>query len=78
MHHLLALYRHALRTGNRPLAAALARALRSDPRLRERADRDLRARPRGPASGRCPRACADSAAAERALHAVLRRLGTGD
>lgn len=68
MHHLLALFRHALRTGNRPLAAALARALHTDVRLRERADRDLQAQPRGPALW--------SSAAERALRAVMRRLGS--
>ncbi len=69
MHHLLALFRHAVRTGNRPLAAALARALRTDPRMRDRADLELQARPRG--------AVQWSEAAERALHAVLRRLGAG-
>jgi hypothetical protein len=68
MHELLALYRAALRSGDRPLAAALARLLRSHPELRAQADRDLQELPRSP-----PRR---SAAGERVLRAVLRRLGS--
>lgn len=67
MRELTSLYRSALRSGNRPLARLLARALRSDPALRERADRELQRMPRG--SGR------PSASARRALRSVLRRLG---
>ncbi len=66
MDRLLALYRAALRSGDRPLAAALVRVLRRDPVLRERADLDLQELPRLP-----PR---PSAARERSLRAVLRRL----
>ena len=68
MHDLLALYRFALRSGNRPLAAALARALRSDARLRRRADLDLQELPRGPARW--------SVAGERIVRAVLDRIGS--
>jgi hypothetical protein len=49
MHQLLALHRHALRTDNLSLATTVARALRTDPELRERADRHLQTRARGPA-----------------------------
>ena len=42
MQELLALYRFALRTGDRRLAEALARAMRSDPVLRRQADVHLR------------------------------------
>ena len=66
MDRLLALYRAALRSGDRPLAAALVRVLRRDPELLERADRELQELPRRPAR--------PSAAGERALRAVLRRL----
>jgi hypothetical protein len=68
MHELLALYRSALRTGNRSLADALSGVLREDPELRERADLDLQELPRAP-----PRWSADG---ERALAAVLRRIGS--
>ncbi len=66
MHELLALYRAALQSGDRPLAAALMRALRADPELRERADRDLQELPRAPARW--------SAAGARMLEEVLSRL----
>ena len=66
MHELLALYRAALRSGDRRLAAALTRVLRADSQLRERADVDLKELPRSP-----PR---PSAAGERVVRAVLRRL----
>jgi len=66
MDRLLALYRAALRSGDRPLAAALVRILRRDPELLERADRELRELPRRPARA--------SPAAELALRTVLRRL----
>jgi hypothetical protein len=49
MDDLLNLYLFAARSGDRPLAAALARALRSEPRLRSRADDALRRMPRAPA-----------------------------
>jgi hypothetical protein len=68
MQELLDLYRSAVRSGNRPLADALGRVLKADPDLRERADLMLRELPRGP--GRW------SAAGERALEAVLRRIGS--
>jgi hypothetical protein len=68
MQEVLALYRFALRSGDRRLAEALARAMRSDPVLRRHADMDLQLLPRGQA--RC------SAAAERAVAAALRRLGS--
>jgi hypothetical protein len=64
MQELLALYRFALRTGDRPLAEALARALRSDTFLRRQADRHLQLEPRGQARW--------SEAAERAVTAALR------
>jgi hypothetical protein len=46
MHDVIELYLFALRLGDRPLAAALARALRAEPRLREQADRSLQRMPR--------------------------------
>jgi hypothetical protein len=46
MHDMIELYLFSLRSGDRPLAAALARALRAEPRLREQADRSLRRMPR--------------------------------
>lgn len=67
MQELLALYRFALRSGDRRLAEALALAMRSDPRLRRQVDLDLQELPRGPARW--------SEAAERAAAAVLRRIG---
>jgi hypothetical protein len=66
MDRLIALYRAALRSDDRSLAAALVRVLRRDPELRERADVELQELPRSP-----PR---PSAARERTLRAVLRRL----
>jgi hypothetical protein len=66
MDRLLALYRAALRSGDRPLAAALVRILRRDPELLERADRELRELPR--------RSARPSPADELALRNVLRRL----
>lgn len=64
MQELLALYRFALRSGDRPLAEALARAMRSDPVLRRQADIHLQLLPRGEARW--------SEAAERAVAAALR------
>lgn len=66
MHELMELYLSALRSGDRRLSASLARSLRGEPRLAERADRSLQALPRGPARW--------SAAAERVVLRVLRRL----
>jgi hypothetical protein len=66
MQELLALYRFALRSGDRRLAEALARALQSDPLLRRQADLDLQDLPRGPARW--------SEAAELAAAAALRRI----
>jgi hypothetical protein len=66
MHELLALYRFALRSGNRPLAEALARVVRADPELREHMDHELQQLPRGPARW--------SPAGERAVQAVLSRI----
>ena len=66
MDRLLALYRAALRSEDRPLATALVRVLRRDTELRERADVELQELPRLP-----PRA---SPARERTLRRVLRRL----
>jgi hypothetical protein len=66
MDRLVALYRFALRSGNRPLAARLRPLLRADPGLRREADRSLRELPRGE-----PRW---SASAERALREVVERL----
>jgi hypothetical protein len=66
MQEVLALYRFALRSGDRGLAEALAGALRSDPRLRRGADLELQRLPRGPARW--------SAGAERAVGAVLQRI----
>jgi hypothetical protein len=68
MQELLDLYRSAVRSGNRPLADALGGALKADPELRERADLVLQELPRGPARW--------SAGGERALGAVLRRIGS--
>jgi hypothetical protein len=48
MHDVIELYLFAVRRGDRPLAAALGRALRSDPSLRDPADRALQETPRGP------------------------------
>ncbi|HLM08595.1 MAG TPA: hypothetical protein VK307_02710 [Thermoleophilaceae bacterium] len=66
MHDLLALYRAALRSGDRALAAALSRALRSDRRLTARADRELQELPRGPACW--------SARGAQVIARVLRRI----
>jgi hypothetical protein len=66
MDRLLALYRAALRSDDRALAAALVRVLRRDPELRRRADRELRQLPRRPAR--------PSPERDRALRAVLTRL----
>ena len=68
MQELLALYRFALRAGDRPLAEALARAMRSDPFLRRQADLHLQLLPRGQARW--------SEAAERAVAAALHRIGS--
>jgi hypothetical protein len=66
MDRLLALHRAALRSGDRPLAAALARILRADRELRERADLELQELPR-----LAPRR---SPAGEHVLRGVLGRL----
>jgi hypothetical protein len=50
MHDLIKLYLFALRSGDRPLARVLARALRSEAPLREHADASLQGGPQGPAS----------------------------
>jgi hypothetical protein len=68
MQELLALHRFALRSGDRRLAEALARAMRSDPALRRQLDLHLQLQPRGP--GR------RSVAAERAVTAALGRIDT--
>lgn len=67
MHDLVSLYRSALRSGDRRLAAALAAVLRRDPAVGERADRLLQELPRGPTRR--------SAGGERAVRRVLRRVG---
>jgi hypothetical protein len=67
MQELLALYRFALRSGDRSLAAALARAMRSEPGLRRQAERELQELPRGPARW--------SEEAERAVATALRLIG---
>jgi hypothetical protein len=69
MHDLMKLYLSALRSGDRPLAAALARALRAQPTAAGSADRSLQELPRGPARW--------SAAAELVVGRVMRRLGSG-
>jgi hypothetical protein len=46
MHDVIELYLFALRSGDRPLAAALARALRAAPWLRAEADSALQRMPR--------------------------------
>jgi hypothetical protein len=58
MHDLVSLYRLALRSGDRQLAAELAAILSRDPQLREQADGDLQELPRGPTlwSAECERA----------------------
>jgi hypothetical protein len=66
MQELLALYRFAVRSGDRPLAEALARAMRSDPVLRRQADIHLQLLPRGQSRW--------SEAGERAAAAALRRI----
>jgi hypothetical protein len=68
MQELLALYRFALRSGDRRLAEALARAMSSDPELSGLADLELQGLPRGPARW--------SRAAERAVGSALRRIGS--
>jgi hypothetical protein len=66
MHDLLKLYLSALRSGDRPLTAALARVLRSEYPLAHEADRSLQELPRGPMRW--------SAAAELTVRRILRRL----
>jgi hypothetical protein len=66
MQELLALYGFALRSDDRGLAEALARAVRSDPVMRRQADMYLQLLPRGQARW--------SEAAERAVAAALRRI----
>jgi hypothetical protein len=62
------LYRFLLHDGDRQVADALTRALRDDPLLSERADRELRTIPRGPARHARP--------GVRVLIILLRRAGT--
>jgi len=67
--HLINVYRHALRSGDRPLAERLGRIFRAEPTLGERADTALQQLPRGPARW--------SAAGERVVRRVLERLSGG-
>jgi hypothetical protein len=73
MQELLALYRFTLRSGDRRLADALARAMRSDPGLRARADLELRELPRDSLRG--SQGAERKAAVERAVAGALRRIG---
>jgi hypothetical protein len=68
MRDLIELYLFALRSGDRPLARVLARALRSQAPLRKDADACLQGVPRGPARW--------SAGAERVVSRVMSRLGS--
>jgi hypothetical protein len=68
MPDLIKLYLFALRSGDRPLAKVLARALRSEAPLREHADASLHGAPRGPVRW--------SAGAERVVSRVVTRLGS--
>jgi hypothetical protein len=68
MQDLITLYLFALRSGDRPLARALARALRSEAPLREDADVSLQGVPRGPARW--------SAGAERVVSRLASRVGS--
>ena len=67
MNELLLLYRYALRVGDRPLTERLGRVIRGDRLLRERADDELQAMPRGLARW--------SGGAERTVHRLVDRLG---
>ena len=66
MHQLIKLYLSALRSGDRPLSASLARALRSEGRLVDEAEHSLQRLPRTQVRW--------SAAAERTVRRILRRL----
>jgi hypothetical protein len=68
MHDLIKLYLFALRSGDRPLARVLARALRSEAPLRKDADVSLQEVPRGPVRW--------SAGAERVVSRLVSRLGS--
>jgi hypothetical protein len=68
MHNLIRLYLFALRSGERPLAKVLARALRSEALARQHADVSLQGVPRGPARW--------SAGAQGAVSRVVSRLGS--
>ena len=68
MHDLIKLYLFALRSGNRPLARVLARALRSEASLGKDADESLQGVPRGPARW--------SAGAQSVVSRVMSRLGS--
>jgi hypothetical protein len=68
MHDLIRLYLFALRSGDRPLARLLARALRSQTPLRKDADELLQGAPRG--------AVRWSARAERVVSRLASRLGS--
>jgi hypothetical protein len=68
MHDLIRLYLFALRSGDRPLARVLARALRSRTPLRRDADVSLQRVPRGPARW--------SAGAQNVVSRAMSRLGS--
>jgi hypothetical protein len=68
MHDLIRLYLFALRSGDRPLARLLARALRSQTPLRKEADVSLQGAPRGPVRW--------SAEAQRVVSRLVGRLGS--
>ena len=68
MHDLIKLYLFALRSGDRPLATVLGRALRWEPALRKDADVLLHRVPRGPARW--------SGGAERVVSRLVSRLGS--
>jgi hypothetical protein len=68
MHNLIRLYLFALRSGDRPLARMLARALRSQTPLREHTDVSLQRVPRGPVRW--------SAGAQGVVNRVMSRLGS--
>jgi hypothetical protein len=68
MQDLIKLYLFALRSGDRPLARALARALRFEAQLRKEADVSLQGVPRGPARW--------SAGAESVVSRLASRLGS--
>jgi hypothetical protein len=68
MHDLIKLYLFALRSGDRPLARVLARAVGSEAPLRKEADESLQGAPRGPVRW--------SAGGERVVSRLVSRLGS--